>query len=378
MSEKNTPEELIKRYLDGNCTPEEKALVESWHLLDFKNSDENPSMQEINAAHEQMRHTIMAHAQHKTRSLWPRRIAAAASILLILSAGGYFLFKNKATVPPQTASIPKTDIPPGNQSAILQLSNGQQISLNQVKAGTIATQGSTNITKTANNSIVYNNDNNNENTGTATIAYNTITTKRGNYYPLTLSDGTVAILDAGSSIRYPVVFTGSERKVEITGQVYFEVTHNSKMPFRVSVKGQTIEDLGTHFNINAYDDEPNIKTTLIEGSIRINNEKTLIPGQQAVITNGNIRVKKADIEQAIAWKNGLFNFEGMPLADAMRQISRWYDVDVEYPEGTPRTVFHGEMHRNVNALQVLEVLKFFKVNFEIVQGFDGKKILVKP
>jgi transmembrane sensor len=363
---------LLTRYENGTATDDEIVFIESWYLQ-YRNKEENGYNSEDKAS---AANDIWAALQPVTRErvirpLWPR-IAAAASIIVLLSGGGYFLLR-KEKAPVQIAQLQKIDVLPGNQSAVLQLSNGQQINLNTAKAGNIAQQGNTTITKAADNKLIY------DAAAPATeLVYNKVTTKRGNFYPLTLSDGTVAILDAGSSIKYPVAFVGKERRVEITGQVYFEVKHNASMPFRVSVKGQTIEDLGTHFNINAYDDEPNIKTTLIEGSVRVNDQTTLTPGQQAIISNGNIKVRKADMGQVTAWKDGLFNFEGMPLADAMRQISRWYDVDVEYPEGTPKTVFHGEMHRNVNASQVLEVLKFFKVNFQIVQGSNGKKILVKP
>jgi len=310
--------------------------------------------------------------QAKHRRLWPR-IATAASILLFLSAGSYFLL-HKAKPQQQIVQTQKPDLQPGSKKAILLLSGGKVISLGDAKAGTIATQGNTNITKTADNKIVYSNSA----TPATEVVYNTIITKRGNYYPLTMSDGTVAILDAASSIKYPVNFTGHERRVEITGQVYFEVVHNANMPFRVTVKGQTIEDMGTHFNINAYDDEPAIKTTLIEGHIRINHQVILAPGEQAVIKNGIIKVAIVNTEQAIAWKNGLFSFKGTPMAEAMRQLSRWYNVDVEYPNGLPKTNFTGEMHRNINASQVLDMLSYFNVHFQIVADSDGKKIIVKP
>lgn len=362
--------ELLDKVKAGTATPAEEAAVKRWlHELN-EQGESGLTDEDLAQGRVAMWQAIKSAQGARPRPLWPR-IAAAASIIIACSAGAYFVLRPKPQQP-QVAQAQKVDVLPGNQSAVLQLSNGQQIALNSAKTGAIATQGNAHIIKTADNKVVYE-----AGAATTELVYNTVTTKRGNFYPLTLSDGTVAILDAGSSIKYPVQFTGSERRVEITGQVYFEVKHNAKMPFRVSVKGQTIEDIGTAFNINAYDNEPNVKTTLVEGSIKIQ-DKTLTPGQQAVITNGQLKLKQVDVSQAIAWKNGLFNFEGLTLAEAMRQISRWYDVDVEYPDGMPKTVFHGEMHRNVNASQVLEVLKFFKVNFQIVQGSDGKKILVKP
>ncbi|WP_214072617.1 FecR family protein [Mucilaginibacter sp. dw_454] len=366
-------EDLLKKYHAGECSAEQATFLESWYAQWNEKIPIKLSPEQLAEDLQIISNNVQPLQQEAKRvTLWPR-IAAAASILLVLSAGGYFiLHKDKA--PEQVAQVQKVDVLPGNQSAVLQLSSGKQINLSTAKTGNIAQQGNTNITKTVDNKIIYQ-----AGAPATELVYNTVTTKRGNFYPLTLSDGTIAILDAGSSIKYPVSFVGNERRVEITGQVYFEVTHNSKMPFKVIVKGQTIEDLGTHFNINAYDDEPNIKTTLIEGSVRINDQKTLTPGQQAVIVNGNIKIEKADVAQTIAWKNGLFNFDNMPVAEAMRQLSRWYDVKIEYPQGIPQNViFSGGMHRNINASQVLDLLSFFKVHFQIVAGSGEKKILVKP
>ena len=367
--------DLLRKQQTGQLTDEEQAILDTWYLI--LSQTETVHIDETNMTN---RLEIVGaglelnkkHPETKVFRLWPR-IVAAASIFLILSAGGFFLLHK--TEPRQPiAQSQKPDLQPGSKMAILILSGGKEISLGDAKTGTIATQGNTNITKTVNNQIVYSNTQQPSNE----VIYNTIITKRGNFYPLTLSDGTVAILDAASSIKYPVSFTGNERQVEITGQVYFEVVHKADRPFRVTVRGQTIEDLGTHFNINAYDDEPTIETTLIEGSVRINHGVILKPGQQAAIQNGNIKVRSVNTEQAIAWKSGLFSFKGTPMSEVMRQLSRWYDVDVEYPDGQPRTIFTGEMHRNINASQVLDVLSYFKVHFQIVAGSAGKKIIVKP
>jgi len=359
---------LLEKYKAGTISEQERAVLDKWYLHVVADGSGEMDERRLLETFDQVLANLDSSAEESSvRRIWPR-IAAAASILLVLGAGAYLALR-KDRAPVQVAQMQKVDILPGNQSAILQLSNGEQIALNTVKTGTIATQGQTTITKT-NNQLVYQGN-------TQELIYNTVTTKRGNFYQMTLSDGTVAILDAGSSIRYPVAFVGKERRVEITGQVYFEVKHNAKMPFRVSVKGQMIEDIGTAFNVNAYDDEPAIKTTLIEGSIKIQN-KTLTPGQQAVISNGRLAIAEADTEQAIAWKNGLFNFEGQHISEVMRQISRWYDVDVEYPEGVPNITFGGKLHRDIKASGVINMLKFFKVKIEIVQGSGEKKILVKP
>lgn len=376
---------LIEKYERGESTPAELQELDAWYLSFEQEEDmttgfspeqeqalKHLHLSRLNVNLDRELQRIMIKPVKRTSFMWPR-IAVAASLLITISVSTYLVLRKQPRVETQSVAVQRIDIAPGNQGATLQLSNGQLISLNSARVGNIAQQGNANITKTADNKIIYN-----VTAPASESVYNTITTKRGNFYPLTLSDGTVAILDAASSIKYPVAFTGNERKVEITGQVYFEVKHNAKMPFRVVANGQTFEDLGTSFNINAYNDEPDVKATLIEGSIKVNDQNILIPGQQAIITDGHIKVGKADIEQAIAWKNGSFNFDNTPMDVAMRQISRWYDVEIEYPNGTPKTVFNGGMYRNMKASQVLEILSFFKVHFEIVQGSDGKKILVKP
>jgi len=195
---------------------------------------------------------------------------------------------------------------------------------------------------------------------------------------MTLSDGTIVWLNAESSLRFPVAFTGNERKVELTGEAYFEVSHNSKQPFKVMANGETVEDIGTHFNINAYADEPATKTTLLEGAIKVSIAGGAgvrpSPGQQTALINGHFTIKAVDPEQTIAWKNDLFDFEHATIPEIMRQASRWYDVDIVYEGSLPDKKFGGTISRNVSASKFLDILKFSGVKFRI----DGKKIIVKP
>jgi len=309
----------------------------------------------------------------KSNRLWPR-IAAAASVLICLSIGGYFLLHTRQTQ--QLAQNQPLNIKPGSKKAILTLSSGKQISLNDAMAGTLAKQGNTIVAKTADGQVVYSEEKSNKTE--STLVFNTINTPRAGYYPLKLADGTIAILDAESSIKYPVAFTGNERLVEITGQVYFEVAHNSK-PFRLKVKGQIIEDLGTHFNVNAYDDETVIRTTLVEGSIRvIKNGSTVIikPGQQAVTrpTNDEIIIREVNTDDVIAWKNGQTSFKNEDIQEIMRKISRWYDVDIRYEGQIPTRGFDGSISRNANLSDLLKVLEFNNIHFKV----EGKIITVKP
>jgi len=294
------------------------------------------------------------------------RYGAAAAALLLLIGGGGYLLNNQYKEKPAIAVHYKGDVQPGHNGAVLHLSNGSKVVLDSARNGTVATQGTIQAVK-VNGELKY--------VGTASeVVYNTITTDRGRQWQLTLSDGTKVWLNAVSSIHYPLAFTGSERVVEVTGEVYFEVVHNVKQPFRVKVGDQVIEDIGTAFNVNAYGDEPVITTTLVEGAVRINGVK-LKPGQQAAIANDRVKVAEANIDQVLAWKNGLFSFEKADIYTVMRQLSRWYDVEVKF-EGVPdNTPFRGEIGRSLTLAQVLKGLEQIHVHFRIE---EDKRIVILP
>jgi transmembrane sensor len=367
MEPNTDPEELIQRYLDGSCTPEEKALVESWHLEDFKNSEETISMQEINAAHEQMRNTIAAHTQQQpqTKKLWPRFVAAA-SVLLLLSIGAYFVLKPE----PQTSQLVKNAIVPGSNKAILTLGNGQQINLNDAKSGQLAKAAGIKITKDKKGQITYIV----ENTGQP-VQYNTTTTPKGGQWHLVLADGTNVWLNAASSLHYPTAFKGKQREVELTGEGYFEVAKDKTHPFLVKTGTQTVEVLGTHFNINSYVDEPTVRTTLLEGSVRLkaNGQTAMLkPGEQATLATQHFKIEGGDIEEAVAWKNSQFIFNDEPLESIMRKVARWYDVDVTYNGINPQKRFGGGAFRYDNIEQLLHQLELTKgAHFKI----EGRRII---
>jgi ferric-dicitrate binding protein FerR (iron transport regulator) len=206
-----------------------------------------------------------------------------------------------------------------------------------------------------------------------------MSTPRGGQYQLTLADGSQVWLNAESSITYPTAFNGNDRKVSITGEAYFEVAKDKKKPFRVDIGPATIEVLGTHFNMNTYKDEQTNKTTLLEGSVRIktvHTSLTLRPGQQGQYnprTNNLSLAVHPDVEQAVAWKNGVFNFNNVKLEEAMRQIARWYDVQVVYEKTIPATTFGGKMGRDLKLSQVLKLLGEMGIQFRI----EGKKLIVQ-
>ena len=310
----------------------------------------------------------------------------AASVILALGIGGYFLATNKkkAQTPPVVAAAP-ADIAPGKKGAILTLANGSQMVLDSLGSGIIASQNGAQVLL-QHGQLAY--DPSGETA--AETAYNTLTTPKGRQFQLLLPDGTKVWLNAASSIRYPVLFTGKERNVEIAGEAYFEVAKNTQLPFRVNVNNQAeIIVLGTSFNVNAYDNEENINTTLIEGSVRVlagekNRPATLVlkPGQQARVANNaggrlpgettaNSTIKiinDADTYEAVAWKNGLFDFRGKGLKEVMRQLERWYDIEVVYEKGIPNIRFGGELSRDVSLAGLLNGLKGVGVHFRIEEG----------
>lgn len=331
----------------------------------------------------------------------------AAVMLLVLGVAVFFLVNNKKQKHPLTNNnkqIP-TDIAPGHNGAVLTLADGRQLVLDSLKNGVIATQNGAQV-ELKNGSLAYNrNDQRND-----SIMYNTMHTPRGRQFQLVLPDGTKVWLNAASSIKYPTVFTGATRTVEIEGEAYFEVKPltpkgEKKIPFNVIITGGAeVKVLGTHFNINAYEDEAVIRTTLLEGSVKVVNRQSAIgpdshreqlakdniqevilkPGQQAVQGAHSPRLRSAtggqaltinhsaDLAQVMAWKNGLFNFNGYDIKAVMREIGRWYDLDIVYEgEPEPEEVM-GELQRNLSLSQVMKILQKIHVRYRI----EGRKLIV--
>jgi ferric-dicitrate binding protein FerR (iron transport regulator) len=312
---------------------------------------------------------------------WWWRSAAAAAILLMVCAGGYYwLTRQPSKQVAGTKQLPVNDtIVPGSNKAELRLADGSKILLDSTQQGTISKQGDAKVINHNTSVLAYDA----RWTTSREVVYNTLSTPRGGQYQLLLADGTKVWLNASSSIRFPVAFTGKERQVSITGEAYFEVAKNATMPFIVhfsSATGEgkegTVEVLGTHFNIMAYDDERSINTTLLEGSVRVSkgtNYKILKPGQEGKITqSGDIKTGIADIEATMAWKNGWFQFNSLDIERIMRQVARWYDVEVTYDGNIPTGHFSGIVNRNNNIAQVLKIMQAGGVNFKIA----GRKVIV--
>jgi len=304
---------------------------------------------------------------------------AAASVLIILLGGIYWWKSNQRMGTSQASIQPASNIiAPGKTGAILTLADGRQIVLDSVRNGLIASQPGANV-QLQNGAITYET----QNEPADAMVYNTMSTPKGRQFQVTLPDGTKAWLNAGSTLRYPTRFSGSARQVEVHGEVYFEVTKNASMPFKVRVADKAeVQVLGTHFNINAYDNEQSINTTLLEGSVKVKagaSELLLRPGQQAQLgkeQNAHLKVSKdVNIEKVMAWKNGLFNFEGATLEEVMKQLERWYNIEVVYVGQPPVTRFVGEMEMNMPLNDLLGMLSEMKVHFRIEAG---RKLVVTP
>lgn len=332
---------------------------------------------------------VVSLASSKRRwRIYQRMAAAAVIVMLGLATGIYFLLQTEQQ-PPQVVHSPITkDVQaPHATKAMITLADGRVITVDSL---TTLSQHTVALTKTPDGKIIYTGN-------TQQVAYNTLSNPKGSpVIDITLSDGSRLWLNSGSSVTYPVAFSGTDRKVSINGEAYLEVAHAKDRPFYVIKNNVQVQVLGTHFNVNAYDDESNIKVTLLEGAVAVSYDRqqqspsgptaetvTLKPGQQAQIVNTmqidqqaqrGIAVVEADIEKVMAWKNGLFNFDGASLYEIMRQLERWYDIDVVYEKGVRSKEFVGELTKGVTLNQLLEGLEEFGVHYRL----EGRKLTLLP
>ena len=374
---------LYEKYLSGKCSEEEQAELENYQdslklnaeVWDNKTMGDHGEIKQ--SIQEKLRNSIEGHNRIKRFSIWGWQSAAAA-ILILLISGIYYYQKSSDPVLVKTG-IPrfKNDILPGNNKAILTLGDGSKIDLDDAKTGILASESNIDIKKTSQGQLEYTAGNQ----GEKPVKYNILSTPMGGEYRLVLPDGSKVWLNSGSTLRFPTLFNGPERIVELKGEAYFEIAKNAQMPFRVRTNNaMDIKVLGTHFNVMAYDDEKNINTTLIEGSVEVlkGSGKTLLkPGQEAILNrgSGNIKVAPADVEQAIAWKNGNFIFYNENIESIMRKVSRWYNVDVFYQGNLINKDFAGTISRNKN---VSELLKMLELTGAVHFSIDGRRITVMP
>ena len=365
--------ELLAKYRAGDCTEGEKILLENW-ISNVTYPEYQISEEDLQQDLSEIRSSLPL---VKTIKLWPR-IAAAASVIFLLGFGIYF-YNYNTSGEIRESELRVSDIGPGGNKAYLTLGNGKRIALTDANNGALAKQSNMEIVKAADGRLIY--KMNGEAQKSSGLTYNTIETPNGGKYEITLPDGTHVWLNSASILKYPASFALlKERRVELKGEAYFEVAHNKTVPFKVSSSGQTVEVLGTHFNVNSYSDEGTIKTTLLEGSVKVSlpgskDFKLLKPGEQADNSGGSIEISKANTDQAMGWKNGDFVFKGEDVKTVMRQLARWYDVEIEYKGNVSDIGFVSTISRSRKLSEVIKVLQATEgVHFKI----EGRRVLVMP
>ncbi|MGN6417474.1 MAG: FecR family protein [Pseudobacter sp.] len=390
--------QLLHKHLQGILSPEEELELESWasqqfsnrELLESLNNEEElmqKLLQHLPEERQQLRNRIFEKVlndtlrtsrqetvlHHVRRGRMWKWMAAAAVVLA--AAGIWYLSEKPGKQPAQIVQVTDTlpDIAPGSTGALLTLANGSIINLDSAANSTITAQSGANL-KMENGQLSYEKVKQPD----SSVSWNTITTPNGRQFTILLSDGTKIWLNAASSLRYPAVFTGKERMVTLQGEGYFEVFPDNRHPFRVNTAdGTNVEVLGTAFNINAYLNEPVLKATLLQGSIRVRKENVsavLKPGQQAIVKQNISLLNNIDTDQVIAWKNGYFNLNGMGLEELMRQISRWYNIEVSMEGSIPAKKFWGEIYRGEKLSTVLKFLKNSGIRFRMEN--NGAKLVL--
>lgn len=384
---------LVEKVLKNKATLEEKQFVQKYY--DYFDKEGFDSFQLSAEEKQQLKDKILRDINSKIDDTGKsgrvssvkgryRRVAAAAAVL-VAAAGMFYWYRGEPRVH-QTAVAaadrqPEEDISPGGNKAVLTLANGSKIMLDDAHDGLLTRQRGTRISKINGGSLVYHVSSAMKNPvdEQPAVQYNTLSVPRGGRYRVDLPDGTKVWLNSASSLTYPTAFKGRVRTVDLQGEAYFEVAENKEHAFRVRVGNTIIEDLGTHFNVMAYTNEPGIKTTLLEGAVKVSKggkAALLQPGQQAITDrhgSGDIRVVRADVNKAVAWKNGFFSFHRTSIYEIMRQISRWYDVDVRY-EDSLHVFLNGSISRQAN---ITAMLKMLELTGELGFTVQDKKIIVK-
>lgn len=358
--------DILKKYRQGTASKEEVSFLEKYYDLFEVNEELSMTEDDEVRLKEMIKHRIdreLHQPSTKRNTSWQwLRYAAAASVVLMLSAT-LILLLNPRTKKDTSASTTQ-DAAPGGNKAVLTLASGKKIVLDDLPEGQIDNQSGISIVKTTDGQIVYKVSSN-----AAEVTNNIISTPNGGQYTIVLSDGTKVKLNAASSLTFPNTFSGMARSVELKGEAYFEVAKLSGKNFEVQSGNQKVEVLGTHFNINAYPDEKNIRTTLLEGSVKVSlNEKQLLisPGQQAIVTrDGSISKKDVALDKEVSWINDQFAFDNDDLRSVMRQISRWYDVDVVYSGHIPNQKFFGGIPRNSKLSEVFKILELNNIQSEL-------------
>lgn len=380
-----TPEEYVELYeknAAGKCSEEEKKALESYQdQFSLVNQPWASAMGETSDVRKQILYRLHEQIKPARKSFFMRRSLAIAAVVFLIASGVVIFFSGESNRD-EMSSQPKVvaiadEVVPGKNRATLTLDGEPAISLDEVKNGLLVQQGNITISKRADGHLVYSSIVNEK--SAINPVFNKVVTPRGGQYQLVLADGTKVWLNAASSLRFPVAFSGKSRLVQLEGEAYFEVAKNSKMPFVVKTKQMNVDVLGTHFNVSAYADEDAVRTTLLEGSVRLTaaaKKAMLKPGEQAVYSKDqNLQVMTANAEDAVAWKNGYFVFDNENIQSIMRKVSRWYDVSVVYKGNIDQKEFGGTVSR-FNS--VSSVLKSLELTGTVHFKQEGRRIIVMP
>lgn len=369
--------DLIQRYLKGNASPEEAEALHEWYSS-FDDS-EVPLPLEPGEDRKLLEQRLLNRLKPvmqppKSRKLPFWRYAAAAALLALVAVAGKIGWQHRYSSSQKNIVADNTspaDKPPANKKAMLTLADGSTITLDDAANGALGKQGGANVIKKEKGQLAYQ-----AGDATGAVVYNTLTVPRGGRYQLVLPDGTNVWLNSATSLRYPTAFRGEERKVILQGQAYFEIAANATQPFKVQAGEMEVAVLGTRFDMMAYADEPTINATLVDGKIKVQ-DKILQPGQQAVLalSGHRLTVRDADVDKITAWKNGLFVFNNMDLPTILREIARWYDVEIVYQFAPGKELYGGGISRNLNLSAVLRVLEENGTNHFKT---DGNKVVVLP
>ena len=368
---------LAERILAGQATDEEIHSYTEWVRQLPATKEElftHPELKEAELL-SRIRMQIGFDREEPRQRSWYRWVAAAAVVLMVGLGSFYFLAHNKETKPITQVSRAQ-DIAPGGSHAMLTLPGGRQVLLDEATKGEIASALGCKILKTADGTLSIQAD---PNKTSHELSYSTLSTPKGGQYQLRLPDGTAVWLNAASSIKFPTAFNGKTREVEITGEAYFEVSHQPTRPFIVHYGDMQVKVLGTHFDVNTYKDNGAVKTTLLEGSVSVEKKGQAVkikPGEQAVLQAGvaDIQVRTVDTDNAVAWTKGFLSMQDNDVAAFMIQLSRWYDVEVVFPSGVPEGHLGGYINRNTNLSDVLSVLEAGGIHARL----EGKKVIVTP
>jgi transmembrane sensor len=373
---------ILSKYNNGEANVEEKRFLETFYNL-FEYEEDlvtAANEQEYEQVKDSIKNIIDNKITHgkkrgfiKFKLTW-LNAAAAVVALFLLSYSTYLLLKTDKVGTDELSRNNYKHIIPGGNKAVLTLADGTQLILDDSAKGELARQAGVVITKAADGRIIYHTIA--SNSSAQQPSQNTITTPKGGQYQVVLPDSSIVWLNSSSSITYPTSFSGNERLVSMQGEAYFEIAKNKKLPFRVRSGIQIVEVLGTHFNVNAYNDEPEMETTLLEGSVKLTSTLSaalIVPGEQGVVAeSGQIIKRKVDTDSEIAWKKGLFSFKGQDIYAIMRQISRWYNIDVTYDKGLPPEKYYGEIERSSRLENVFKILELNNVVFSL----QGKTVRV--